>query len=93
MFLDQDLPVNITLHSPLLILLNLQNLSDRHQMLVRRFSEKCLKSDRFKDPFPLNDNNIDVRNDEIFFVIFAHTDNLRDSSIPAMQRLLNKKVK
>ena len=73
--------------------LNLQNLSDRRQMLARRFAEKCLKSDRFKDLFPLNDNTIDVRNDEKFFVKFAHTDRLRDSSIPAMQRLLNKKVK
>ena len=73
--------------------LNLQNLSDRRQMLARRFAEKCLNSDRFKDLFPLNDNTIDVRNDEKFFVKFAHTDRLRDSSIPAMQRLLNKKVK
>ena len=72
--------------------LNLQNLSDRRQMLARRFAEKCLKSDRFKDLFPLNDNTIDVRNDEKFLVKFAHTDRLRDSSIPAMQRLLNKKV-
>ena len=74
--------------------LNLQNLSDRRQMLARRFAEKCLKSDRFKDLFPLNDNTIDVRNDEKFFVKFAHTDRLRDSSsIPAMHRLLNKKLK
>ena len=36
--------------------LKLQNLSDRRQMLAVRFADKCTKSDRFKDLFPLNAN-------------------------------------
>jgi hypothetical protein len=67
--------------------LNLQNLSDRRQMLARRFALKCTKNERFKELFPLNS----CRNKDKYAVKFAHTDRLRDSAIPVMQRLLNKK--
>ena len=73
--------------------LNLQTLSDRRQMLARRFAEKCTKSDRFKDLFPLNDNLMGARNKEKFKVNFASTDRLKNSTIPAMQRLLNRPKK
>ena len=69
--------------------LNLQNLSERRQMLAHRFAQKCVKSDRFKGLFPVNENN----HSEKFTVKFAHTDRLKDSSIPAMQRILNKSAK
>ena len=69
--------------------LNIQNLSDRRQMLACRFANKCVKSDRFKGLFPVNDN----RSADKYVVKFAHTDRLKDSSIPAMQRILNKEVK
>ena len=72
--------------------LKLQNLSDRRQMLAVRFADKCIKSDRFKDLFPLNTNPTGVRNIEKYAVKFAHTDRLKDSSIPAMQRLMNRKA-
>ena len=69
--------------------LNLQNLSERRQMLAHRFAQKCVKSDRFKGLFPVNKNN----HSEKFTVKFAHTDRLKDSSIPALQRILNKSAK
>ena len=69
--------------------LNLQTLSDRRQMLARRFEEKYTRNYRFKDLFPLNDNPIGARNKETF-VNFDSTDRLKNSSIPAMQRLLNR---
>ena len=72
--------------------LNLQNLSDRRQMLAGRFATKCANSDRFKDLFPLNAKEIEFRTNEKYAVRFAHTDRLKDSSIPAMQRLLNKQA-
>ena len=72
--------------------LNLQNLSDRRQMLAGRFAIKCVKSERFCDLFPLADNTkMDTRSNDKYVVNFANTDRLRDSSIPAMQRILNKK--
>ena len=72
--------------------LKLQNLSDRRQMLAVRFADKCIKSDRFKDLFPLNTNPTGVRNIKKYAVKFAQTDRLKDSSIPAMQRLMNRKA-
>ena len=71
--------------------LNLQNLSERRQMLAERFATKCAASDRFTDLFPLNSNPNNIRNSEKYAVNFAHTDRLKDSSIPAMQRILNRK--
>ena len=57
------------------------------QMLARGFAVKCTKNERFKDLFPLNN----PQNNDKYTVKFAHTNRLRDSAIPAMQRLLNKK--
>ena len=61
-------------------------------MLAGRFATKCANSDRFKDLFPLNAKEIEFRTNEKYAVRFAHTDRLKDSSIPAMQRLLNKQA-
>ena len=72
--------------------LNLQNLSERRQMLAGRFAVKCTRNDRFKELFPLN-SITGVRDSEKYAVKFAHTDRLKDSSIPAMQRILNKSAK
>ena len=71
--------------------LNLQNLSEKRQMLAERFATKCAASDRFTELFPLNSNLNNIRNSEKYAVKFAHTDRLKDSSIPAMQRILNRK--
>ena len=73
--------------------LNLKSLSDRIQMLALRFAQKCLNHDRFSDLFPLNDTTVDTRNTEKYVVNFASTDRLKDSSIPEMQRLLNRNAK
>ena len=66
---------------------------DTLKMLARRFPSKCTRNDRFQDLFPLNDNHIGARNEEKFPVIFASTDRLKNSAIPAMQRLLNRPKK
>ena len=60
-------------------------------MLAERFATKCAASDRFGNLFPLNSNINNIRNAEKYAVKFAYTDRLKDSSIPAMQRILNKK--
>jgi hypothetical protein len=75
------------------IKLNLQLLSDRRQIRAGRFTTKCANRERFKDLFPLNPNQPGVRNIDEYAVKFAHTDRLKDSSILAMQRLLNKSSK
>ena len=73
-----------------LLKLNLQSLTDRRLMLAKRFSQKCVKSDKFNDLFPKNrKDSLNLRNPEEFNVNFARTNRLQKSSIPAMQRILN----
>ena len=65
--------------------LNLQNLSDRRDMLSLSFAKNCLKYDKIKDMFPVdNDRNVDK-----YKVHFASTGRLLNSAIPQMQRQLN----
>ena len=59
-------------------------------MLAKRFADKCAKSENFKDMFPLNESDVDLRSGEKYKVNFASTGRLQNSSIPAMQKLLNK---
>ena len=70
--------------------LNLTSLSDRRQKLAKKFAQKGVKNDRFKDMFPLNPNNGSLRHGEQYVVNFASTERLQKSSIPAMQKILNR---
>ena len=71
----------------------LECLIDRREQLCLRFAKACLKNENLKDMFPLNDDNqLNMRQREDFKVTFAHTDRLKNSSIPYMQRLLNSNV-
>ena len=70
-----------------LTMLNLQNLSDRRLMLVKRFAQSCLKQEKSKDMFPVNNQ----RNSDKYKVKFARNSRLLNSAIPQMQRLLNEK--
>ena len=79
-----------TTYSEALEKLNLTNLSDRRQKLAKKFAQKCIKNDRFKDMFPLNTNNGGLRHGEQYIVNFASTDRLQTSSIPAMKKILNR---
>ena len=70
--------------------LKLQSLSDRRQSLAKRFALKCANSDKFGAMFPLNQNSVETRNTEKYVVKFAKSGRLQKSSIPAMQKLLNR---
>ena len=65
--------------------LELTELSTRREKMALNFAKKCVKSDRFLDLFPLNQS--DTRKSEMYKVQFAR---LQNSTLPAMQRLLNK---
>ena len=65
--------------------LNLQTLSERRVMLCIRFAQNCLKHDKSKSMFPLDQD----RNRDKFKVNFAKHSRLLFSAIPQMQRLLN----
>ena len=73
-----------------LSVLNLEYLKERRNALCLRFAQNCLKNDKTKDMFPLNNkNDHNVRTNQKYQIKFASTTRLRDSAIPQMQRLLN----
>ena len=71
---------------------NLEKLEIRREFLCKNFAEKCLKNDKVKDIFkPRIKNHImKTREEEIFDVKFAHTERLKKSTIPYIQRMLNR---
>ena len=72
-----------------LSLCSLQTLRDRRNHLSLTFAQKCTKSDKTSDMFPLNSKTYDTRNPEKYFITPAKTNRLAKSAIPHMQRLLN----
>ena len=73
---------------------DLDNLSERRNKLCLKFAKKCLENKKTENLFPLNKNihNMESRMTEKFKVKFAHTERLKQSSIPYMQRLLNNDI-
>ena len=69
---------------------NLPTLKSRRTQLSLNFALKCTKSPRTQDMFPLRDSIVNTRNPEIYNVTNAKTGRLANSSIPFMQRQLNK---
>ena len=71
--------------------MGLESLVERRENLCLRFAKKCLKTEEVANMFPLNDAScsMDTRKRETFKVTMAHTERLKKSSIPYMQRLLN----
>ena len=57
-----------------------------------KFANKCIKSEKAKNMFPLRvkDHPMEIREEEIFVVSHANTERVRKSAIPYMQWLLNK---
>ena len=67
----------------------LKTLSERRADLCLSFANKCIRNEKTKDIFPLNDEVRQTRVSEKFKVTKANTDRLAKSAIPFMQRLLN----
>ena len=72
--------------------LKLQSLKERREDLCFKFARKCLQVPKLKKMFPRNhsDHDMDKRRSESFIVNRGLTERMRRSSIPHMQRLLNK---
>ena len=74
-----------TTYEEALELLMLAKLSERREKLSLKFAKSCVKNDLTSDLFPLNQYN----KREKYKVTFAHTDRLKNSAVPYLQRLLN----
>ena len=70
--------------------LNLEKLSERRQKLCLSFAKKCIKHEKAKILFPLNNHLKQLRHSEKFKVKFAANERYKKSSIPYMQNLLNQ---
>lgn len=71
--------------------LNMKSLVERRQVLSLKFAKNCLKSEKVKNFFPINDKHSkNTRSHEKFKVNFARTKRYLSSTVPSMQRLLNK---
>ena len=57
-----------------------------------KFAKNCEKNELTKDLFPLNPTSgPGTRSKDKYQVLHANTDRLKDSAVPYLQRLLNKK--
>ena len=70
---------------------NLKLLSERRANLCLSFAKKCVKYEKTKDIFPLNEKARTTRVTEKYVVTSANTNRLAVSAVPFMQRLLNCK--
>ena len=73
----------------------MQSLKERQEELCLKFAKKCTKTQKVKDMFPLRENihDMDIRNEERFIVKYGHTERLKNSAVPYIQRLLNEECK
>ena len=68
----------------------MEKLSERRQRLCLSFAKKCIKHEKAKILFPVNNHVKKLRHSEKFKVKFAASERYKKSSIPYMQNLLNQ---
>ena len=75
-----------------LAVLQLETLHKRRERLLYIFGKKCISIEQTKHLFKrkTTQNTMKTRNKEAFEVIHANTERLRNSTVPYIQRLLNK---
>lgn len=72
-------------------ILNLEELSDRRENTCLKFALSCSRNPRTSSWFPLSmPNEHNVRKHEMYLVTPANTERFRLSTIPYLQRLLNR---
>ena len=76
-----------------LSLLNLEDLTVRRESLCLDFAKQCLLNPKTMSWFPTNPaSDHDTRNPNTFLVQHANNERLKNSTIPYLQRLLNKSL-
>ena len=72
--------------------LGMDSLDDRRQNLCLKFAQRCLKNEKAKKMFPLNEkiHGMETRNMNKFKVQHANTDRLKNFAQIYMQNLLNE---
>ena len=76
-----------------LSILNLEDLAVRRESLCLDFAKQCLLNPKTMSWFPKNPvSDHDTRNPNTFLVQHANNEHLKNSTIPYLQRLLNKSL-
>ena len=75
--------------------MKLDSLEERREKLCLRFAKQCLRHEKLKDMFPkkIQNHQMKKRNGQRYVVEKTLTERYKRSSIPSMQRLLNKSEK
>ena len=75
-----------------LLLLNLDSLTERRNILSLKFAKSGIKNNKLNDLLPLTDkiHKMKTRKNEKYKVEFANTQRLKNASIITMQNLLNE---
>ena len=74
-----------------LVTLNLENLKSRRERLAKKFALSCLKIPEMSNLFKKQrGKTYELRDTEKFNVNFAHSQRYYKSSVPTLQRMLNK---
>ena len=73
--------------------LKIPTLSQRRELLLYRFGKKCLYLDQMKHLFPLKEKPhcMKTRKEDIYYVLPAKTERLKNSTVPYLQKILNEK--
>ena len=71
--------------------LKIETLYERRENLLKVFGKKCLLLKQTKELFPLNDRDLimQTRKKEKYKILHAHTERLKNSTVPYIQRILN----
>ena len=79
-------------YSDALKCLNMDTLATRRKKLMEKFAIGCLTNEKTKKLFPLKQKNhrMDTRGKEKFKITKTKTERWKKSTVPAIQRLLNK---
>lgn len=72
-------------------LLSMETLHQRREKLSLKFALKCTQLKETKELFPLNltQNSMKTRHTEKYVVYHAHTERLKNSTVPYLQKILN----
>ena len=72
--------------------LKLEPLHERREKLLLKFGKQCTMLEQSKDLFPLKQKNhsMNTMTGEKYEVVKCNTERFRDSTVPYIQRILNK---
>ena len=75
-------------------ILKLEPLNDRREKLLLKYGKQCTSLEQTKELFPLKkkSHSMNTRNNDLYEEVRAHTTRFKNSTVPYIQRLMNKET-